>query len=233
MTTGGQSEVEQWFPLSDEDHAAQLADVFRLIAPFRDESDYFIDLGAGAGRMALPVAQTGRRVLAVDRDERALGHCESALITRRCADLFDEKAPLTIGGERAAGAWCLGHTFLTLHEPEKMLGLMGRVRDALAPGGFLVIDNFCEAVWRDVAEGRWQTGVSEDGQWQMIWRDDDNVVALRRGTAVNAEKWDIEPDDLLMRLWSMGELRLLAAGAGFSAPEVSAGGALLIFRTHR
>ena len=74
-------------------------------------------------------------------------------------------------------------------------------------------------MWDDVAEGAWVTGVSEDGSWQMIWASGDAVIALRRDDRVDPDDWEIREDDRLLRLWSAGELALLAEASGWGTPE--------------
>jgi hypothetical protein len=65
----------------------------------------------------------------------------------------------------------------------------------------------------------------------MVWSVGDEVVALRRGDAVDPEDWEVREDDRRFRLWSMGSLRLLALSSGWGGPEVDRSGALLVFGT--
>lgn len=133
---------------------------------------------------------------------------------------------------------CLGHTWMLVHDPIVALrvarGIASVFRSGAAllrragspsarsmPGAFL-IDNFPADLWPLVTRtGDWGTGVSDDGQNQMIWARDDNVFVLREGRAVDARRpRSFRCDERRHRLWSMGELRLLAAAARLKEPRV-------------
>ncbi len=60
-----------WLPLDPEDHAAQLAAVMRL-AHGPPRAQRILDLGAGTGRLATPLAQRGHDVCAIDLLPEAL-----------------------------------------------------------------------------------------------------------------------------------------------------------------
>lgn len=224
---------DDWFPLPPEEHERQVLALVRALAPVNTRT--IIDLGAGNGRIARPLRAMGARVVAVDSDPAALEACASLGVVTMRADLTDPALALDrCGVSRFDAALCLGHTFLLMHRPAWALSLLGAVRKVLPPGGAMIIDNCCSAMWAEVASGNWQTGISEDGAMQMLWADGDNVVALRRGPDIRPDDWDIDDraGDRLLRVWSRGELSLLAAAAGFTGPvEDSPDGALLLFRS--
>lgn len=219
---------DDWFPLPPEEHDRQMQALTRVLAPLAGAP--LIDLGAGAGRAAIPLARMGARVLAVDNDDAALAACDAAGVPSRRADLLDPGLDLSSGGPFRA-ALCLGHTLLMVHRPADAARLLRAVRRVLAPGGMFITDNFPAPVWAEVARGNWQEGVSQDGSMQMLWAPGDNVIALRRGDEVRRRDRTIRSDDRLLRLWSLGELALLAEASGFTGPEEDRpGGALLIMR---
>lgn len=220
--------TSEWMPLEAEDHAAQLAAVF-LLAQESGRGSRLLDIGAGTGRVAHPLAQRGHHVVALDNHSGALERLGHAQVTPVFADALDPALDLRALGP-FDGALCLGHTFMLFHDVLAALGMLRRVRAALNPGGWFAIDYFAAQVWRDVADGDWQTGLSEDDQWQFIWSGDDNTAVIRHGAEVRPRDWDIGPGDRLLRLWTPGELRLLAAGSGFLPPEQDGTGALLVFR---
>ncbi len=219
---------DDWFPLPPEEHERQMLALTRALSPLPTRS--VIDLGAGSGRVAIPLARTGARVLAVDSDPAAIEICNAEGVATRRADLLDPGLDLSPGGPFDA-ALCLGHTLMLIHRPPDAVRMLRAAQRALKPGGLFITDNFPGPVWAEVAEGNWQEGVSADGAMQMVWAAGDNVIALRRGPGVRPHDGTIRNDDRLLRLWSLGELALLAEAAGFTGPvEDQPGGALLIMR---
>jgi len=227
--------VDDWFPLEEEEHLRQLAAVRAALrsawrSPRSAPAGVVVDLGAGDGRIARPLAEEGWSVVAVDRDPAALRAAAAADVRTLEADFAKPAASLGAGPGEALGVLCLGHTFMLLTEPLDAQRLLRRIAEVLRPGGFFAVDAFVDPLWEEVAEGSWQTGLSEDARWQMIWRRGESIIALRQGDRVDPGAWTIRPDDLCVRLWTWGELRLLAANAGFEPPATSPDAALILFR---
>lgn len=230
---------DDWLPMDEHEHALQLAGLARLLG---EGAGRLLDLGAGAGRICAPIAAMGHSVCAVEMDPHAARACAAACggdrvdgasggrVEVRLGDVLDDAVPLDVAGAPADGACCLGHTLMLFHRMVDAVRLMGRVRASVRPGGWFAIDAMCESVWADVAEGLWQTGVSEDGGWQMIWARGENIVALRRGEEVDASDWEVREGDRLLRLWTLGELDLLARATGWGAPEERPEEHLIVFR---
>ncbi len=208
-------DADDWFPLSPEEHAAQTHAVLSLLG---EAGKRVVDLGAGGGRLAGPMIERGHEVLAIDRDPEALAACAALGAQTRGGDLLDDATDLSFG-DGADAALLLGGTLMEIVDPLAALRLLRRAREVVRPGGWLALDGGLLDVWDDVSEGAWVTGVSEDGAWQMIWAPGDSVVALRRGDRVDPEDWEIGEDDRLLRLWSAGDLALLAEAAGWGTPE--------------
>ncbi len=232
------AEHDDWSPLDEAESAVQIESLLALC----DQRGWkrVTDLGCGAGRIALPLAQAGLSVLAIDHDAAALTElqiaAESEGLAHRIecvhADFLDNGAALRFAdGSRAQAATLLGNTLMEIHEVERAAAFFRRVRAALDADGALVIDNFVGDIWADVAEGAWQEGVSEDGAWQMVWSIGDAVVALRRDGEVDPDAWEVREQDRRFRLWSTGSLRLLAMASGWEGPQVDRSGALLVFGT--
>lgn len=236
--------ADDYCPLDDDTALMQLEAVLER---FAGADGWIVDLGCGDGRLALPLARAGARVLAIDHDPEALAAIEQRrsseslsgeLVTMKAdlqhltADLIREHTLGTI-----EGALCLGHTFMLLHDPLDALNLLRVIRSLLGEGGFLAVDDFPVDLWYEVSEGNWQSGIAEmeaaDGSgtelWQMVWKPGDPVIALRRGEEVDADEIEILPSDRLHRLYSMGELRLLAACSGFGEPKRLPGEGLILF----
>jgi SAM-dependent methyltransferase len=131
-----------------------------------------VELAVGSGRIAVPVAQAGRRVIGVDLSEgmlavaRALAdeHGVGALLDLRVGDLREppvaEKVPLVI---------CPFRSLLHMPNEEEKLRALRAARDLLAPGGRFVFDVFAPSA-EDIAEtqGVWlerEPGIFERADW--------------------------------------------------------------------
>lgn len=216
-----------WDPLDDASHDAQIEEL-RAFVREHPTPPRVLDLGAGDGRLAAPLAEMGCTLTAIERDPRAVNALRGRGIEAHLWDfLAHENAPIAPAAHDIA--LCMGNTLCLVHDPDDALRLMKRIRTWLDETGVLIIDDILTETWRDVASGDWQTGLSEDGSMQLLWADGDNVVALRDGENVNTDDWTIRPSDTPMRLWSRGELTLLARASGFDGPRTSPGGTLILF----
>lgn len=216
-----------WLPLEPDEHARQIDALLALLgaAPRR-----VLDLGAGDGRVALPLAEAGHIVEAVDIDPAAVARCAERGLVARLGDFRDPALPLAVRAEAPDAALLLGHTFLLLDDPLDALALLRRLARALAPGAVVALDDWCDDLWGEVHSGAWQEGVSEDGAMQILWAPGEPVFALREGAAVDPDDWTIHPGERRMRLYSRADLRLLAACAGLLWTENEAGAGLLVLR---
>lgn len=213
----GPAFLDDWFPLEPEAHARQLESLLQRLGPAPRR---VLDLGAGDGRLAVPLARAGHSVVAVDADAGALDRCMS----KGAPPLVAHRADFTDAGFAPTGGpfdavLCLGNTMMLVADVAKAETTARNARRLLGPGGFFALDDLCTDPWRDVAEGAWQNGVSEDGQWQLVWAPGDSVVAIRRGEEIDPEDWTVREQDRRLRLWSRGDLALLSRLAGFDAPD--------------
>jgi len=225
--TGEQSWLDAAHPHDEEHAAAQLAGLERLLAPAPRR---VLDLGCGTGRVLVPLAAAGHDVVGVDRDSDVIDRCRAGV------EAAGADAALTVADfttNLPAGPFdavlCLGNTFMTIADVEVAARLLARVRDALAPGGCFIIDDCPRDFWPELTEGNWLSGVSPDGDAQLVWDPGDALFAIRRGADVDTGSWTPRPGEPVFRLWSDGALRLLARAAGLSAPERDAA-PLLVMR---
>jgi len=103
-----------------------------------------LELAAGSGRMALPIAADGRRVSALDRSPsllRLLGERAAATLVRPALDRLDQTvgdmAEFDLGRRFAVIA--LGSTSITLLSARQRQGLYRCVRAHLEPGGVFLV----------------------------------------------------------------------------------------------
>lgn len=219
-----------WFPLDPHEHEAQLRGLSQLLMP----KSRVLDLGAGGGRIAFPLAHDGHQVTAIDRDPNAVKQLATneALVEVMQGDFASEDLLRSLPSNTFDAVLCLGHTFMLVVEPSEAIALMIELRRLVRPGGVVVIDDFPSALWREVADGNWQTGLSDDGSMQLIWAEADNVLSLRTGSEIDPQITTVREDDVRYRLWSRGELELLAHASGWKAPRTDSDAYLIVF-THQ
>lgn len=222
------------FPWGDADRPhdesisqMQIDELLRRLAPAPKR---VLDLGCGAGRVLVPLAAAGHEITGLDRDEDALARCRANLAAagsaaRLLAADFVTAWPATDTSYDAV--LCLGNTIMTVADVDRAVDLLRSAADALGGGGFIAIDDCSGDFWPEVGDGNWQSGLSPDGDGQMVWAKSDAVFALRRGARVDAGDWSIGARDEPLRLWSDGALRLLARAAGLAGPS-RVGGHLLL-----
>jgi len=228
-----QSNQQDWFPLEPDQHDQQavalkkhLTQVTKCSVGGEGAKDKIriLDLGCGNGRTLLPLAELGYDCTGIDTDSTALVACnqlaEKASIKIKLIPDDFTKSNLPITGPFDL-ITCLGNTWMLITDPMTALQTLKRITELLNPiHGIFVIDNFPEDLWPCVADGSWCNGISEDNSTQMVWETNDNVFTLRHGDAVNPNRPQIEPDDTRYRLWTMGQLRLLASQAGLQPPQI-------------
>jgi SAM-dependent methyltransferase len=149
-------------------------DVDFYVAEARKAGSPVVELGVGTGRIAIPTAQRGIRVIGVDSSEGMLevcrAHADKAGVTElldlRVGDLRDP--PVT---ERTALVTCPFRALLHLHTDEERLQAFRAARAILVPGGRFVFDVFApsrEDV--DDTHGRWierEPGIWERADWDL------------------------------------------------------------------
>ena len=129
-----------------------------------------VELGVGTGRIAVPIASEGVRVIGIDSSRGMLEVCarRAALagvdVDLRLGELVDppvaEPVPLVI---------CPFRSYLHLHTDAERRRALAAARNLLLDGGRLVFDVFAPAA-DDIAEthGRWlerEPGIFERAEW--------------------------------------------------------------------
>jgi SAM-dependent methyltransferase len=136
-----------------------------------------LELGVGTGRIAVPIAQAGVRVIGVDSSAPMLERCRERaraakvdeLLDLRLGDLRDPPVPeqvsLVISPFRA---------FLHLLSNRERRLTLAHIRESLVPGGRLVFDVFSPS-GEDIADthGRWierEPEIFERADWDSAER---------------------------------------------------------------
>ena len=140
-----------------------------------------VELGVGTGRIAVPTALRGVRVIGVDSSEGMLAVCRrraeeagvSEVLDLRAGDLarppVTERVPLVTSPFRA---------FLHLESDDERLAALTAVRELLLPGGRFVFDVFAPSR-EDIEDthGRWLE--REPGIWERAdWNRERRVLTL-------------------------------------------------------
>ncbi len=170
-----------------------------------------VELGVGTGRIAVPTAQAGVRVIGVDSSEAMLRLCRergeeagvSRLLDLRLGDLrhppVSERVPLVTSPFRS---------FLHLESDDARREALAAARDLLHPGGRFVFDVFTPSL-QDVEKTHDRWLEREPGIWERaVWNRERRTLVLSvRG----------ETGEATMRLaWlPIDEWRALLDEAGF------------------
>ena len=136
-----------------------------------------VELGVGTGRIAIPLAADGIRVIGVDSSPGMLDVCReqaelagvAAGLDLRLGDL--REPPVT---ERVTLVICPFRAYLHLPDDGQRLRALRAAHDLLLPGGRLVFDVFTPSA-RDIAEthGRWierEPEIFERADWDETER---------------------------------------------------------------
>jgi SAM-dependent methyltransferase len=187
-------------------------DVDFYVAEARTAGGPVVELGVGTGRIAIPTAQAGIRVIGVDSSPRMLELCGRRakeagvedLLDLREGDLqqppVDEPVPLVTSPFRS---------LLHLPSDAARREAMTAVHGLLEPGGRFVFDVFAPSR-EDVVEthGRWlerEPGIWERAEWNIAERTLDLSVKGAAGTTTMRLAWV-----------SADEWQKLLEGAGFA-----------------
>lgn len=168
-----------------------------------------VELACGTGRIAVPVAKAGVRVIGVDASPGMLAVAreyaarEGVELDLRLGDMRDppvaERVPLVLIPFRS---------LLHMTTEEDRVRALGAARELLVPGGRLVFDVFAPS--RDDVEdthGRWlerEPGIFERADWDENERT--LTLSVRRGE---------EAGSMLLAWLSPAEWRMLLDRAGF------------------
>jgi SAM-dependent methyltransferase len=158
-----------------------------------------VELGVGTGRIAVPIAADGIRVIGVDSSPGMLEVC------RRHAELAGVEIDLRLGDlreppveERVPLVLCPFRSFLHLHIDADRRDALGAAHDLLLPGGRLVFDVFAPGADDvEATHDRWierERGIWERAVWDTEARTLTLSVRGASGGTTMELAW-LEPDD--------------------------------------
>jgi SAM-dependent methyltransferase len=161
--------------LYDPWSASVVEDVAFYLEEARRSGGPVVELGVGTGRIAVPIAADGIRVVGVDSSRGMLDVCarRAALagveLDLRVGDL--RKPPVA---ERVPLVICPFRSLLHMHTDEDRRTVFAAAHELLVPGGRLVFDVFTPAA-EDIerTQGRWlerEPGIFEHAVWDEAAR---------------------------------------------------------------
>ena len=147
-------------------------DVQFYVEEAREAGSPIVELAVGTGRIAVPTAAAGMRVIGVDSSPGMIDVCReqaelagvAELIDLRLGDISDPPVE-----ERVRLVTCPFRSFLHLLDDAQRLRTLRAAHDLLVPGGRLVFDVFAPAS-DDIQDthGRWlerEPGIFERADW--------------------------------------------------------------------
>jgi SAM-dependent methyltransferase len=190
------SSYDQIARLYDPWSVSVTEDVGFYVAEARHAAPPVVELGVGTGRIAVPIAAEGIRVIGVDSSPGMLEVCREHAEVAGVADLVD----LRLGdlrtppvSERVELVLCPFRSFLHMHADEERLAALGAARELLVDGGRLIFDVFAPGD-DDIAEthGRWlerEPGIFERADWDTRSRTLTLSVRGPNGETTMALAW--------------------------------------------
>ncbi len=194
-----------------------------------------LEIGVGAGRIALQLARAGLAVVGVDASRPMLARLEAALDPETAARVRLVEADmrsLELGGERFDLVYCAANTFQHMLTTADQLAVLRSVAAHLTPGGLYVMQLRAPRAidWgteRTPLYLRWTRPVA--GSDDQMLRFDSTVVAAADQTATTTHLFDrVSPDgavsrrimEYTLRYTALSELTLLAEAAGMRVAAV-------------
>jgi SAM-dependent methyltransferase len=160
-----------------------------------------VELAVGTGRIAVPTAAEGIRVIGIDSSPGMLEVCRergelagvAELLDLRLGDLLEPPVD-----EHVRLVTCPFRSYLHLLDDDQRLRALGAARELLVPGGRLVFDVFAPGA-DDIAEthGRWlerEPGIFERADWDTRARTLTLSVRGDSGATTFTLAW-LSPDE--------------------------------------
>lgn len=181
------------------------------------EKPRILELGAGTGRLALPLVKAGALVVALDGSAVMLGQMDTKLApgARRPVAVGADMALLPLRGATINGAFVAYNTFFNLDTAMDQQRCLHDVARVLSPGGFFAIEAFTPATDHDdTAPSLTRSPVSTSDRAVFVASQVDRSAQQIRGTHL-----DLGPHGLRLRPWRVryltpDQLDHMAASAG-------------------
>jgi SAM-dependent methyltransferase len=179
-------------------------DVGFYVAEARKAGGPIVELGIGTGRIAVPIAQKGVRVIGVDSSAAMLEACRRRAVEAGVEDLIDLRLgdlrdPPVTAVDGIEAILCPFRSYLHLPNDDARRDALRAAHRLLPPGGRLVFDVFAPKP-DDIADthGRWlerEPGIYERADWDSDARTltlsvrDDDAQATMQLAWISAAEW--------------------------------------------
>ncbi|MCP4834186.1 MAG: methyltransferase domain-containing protein [Phycisphaera sp.] len=204
-------------PYDEEETARQVAGLIDLLP---DRHCRVLDIGCGDGRIAGPLlasAGPGRiELVGVDSDRSVETAFEATSHGAAGFQIGDLRQAESLPDGPFDLVLVLGNLLMTVREPRVLRDCLRGIADRMTVGGSLVVDDFAEGGWAELAAGRWADGIDESGSVQMVWLPGDPEFVVRMGDDVDPSSTTPRPDERVLRLWSRRELDDAAERVGLN-----------------
>jgi len=181
-----------------------------------------LDLGCGPGLYASHFLAHGRRYLGVDFSPASIGHARRAVGSPDAAFVLGNVLDAPLNGPHDLALLLYGE--FNVFPPDDAARLLARVREALSPGGTLVLEAQAPSVVRAVGQGpdTWsaaRSGLFADTPYLCLVRNRwyaADATARQTFFVVDAADGGVEVMSSTTRAWSENELAALLEEAGFA-----------------
>ncbi len=176
-------------------------DIAFYVAEAGEAKPPVVELGVGTGRIAVPIAAAGIRVIGVDSSPGMLEVCRERAALAGVTELLELRLGdlrLPPVAERVELVVCPFRSYLHLHTDDERLAALRAAQQLLVPGGRLIFDVFAPAA-DDIAEtqGRWlerEPEIYERADWDTRGRTLTLSVRGPGGETTMALAW-LSPDE--------------------------------------
>jgi SAM-dependent methyltransferase len=200
-STGSPSPYDRIAGFYDPWSRSVTEDIAFYVAEARKARGTVVELGVGTGRIAVPTAQAGVRLIGVDSSAAMLEVCRARAEEAGVADLLD----LRLGDlrdppvdERVPLVTCPFRSFLHLADDEERLGAFRAARELLVDDGRLVFDVFTPSQDDiDETNARWlerEPGIWERADWDERERRLTLSVRTEHGAGTMTLSWLSVPE---------------------------------------
>ena len=214
-----------WHDLECGRYRQDLALWLELAAQAVVEGESILDVGCGTGRVTLPLAQAGHRVVALDRDPELLGELERRAAGMRVEAIRADARDFSLPGRAFPLMLVPMQTIQLLGGSQSHAAFFRCARAHLASGGIVAV---ALAASEDFEEFEWHEGDSEplpdiaeiDGrayfsQPTAVRRVDNTFILERHREVVEADGVRTGSDDCIaLDLVTVADLHRAAASAG-------------------